>query len=132
MYDDDHPFIVLTETNLAAFPVTTIEGKGYVIFMRNQTLVVDKETECAETEPEQSCRATGPVCGHNRTWDWKQTAFTYDCKQFVLRFFLRFCTRLILGLKPKNQTTQHDDSSQSRHVTLYHTYPQRSNQQAAR
>jgi len=28
-----------------AFPVTTIEGKRYVIFMRNQTLVVDKETE---------------------------------------------------------------------------------------
>ena len=28
-----------------AFPVTTIEGKRYAIFMRNQTLVVDKETE---------------------------------------------------------------------------------------
>jgi hypothetical protein len=27
------------------FPVTTIEGKRYAIFMRNQTLVVDKETE---------------------------------------------------------------------------------------
>jgi hypothetical protein len=27
------------------FPVNTIEGKGYAIFMRNQTLVVDKETE---------------------------------------------------------------------------------------
>jgi hypothetical protein len=26
-------------------PVTTIEGKRYAIFMRNQTLVVDKETE---------------------------------------------------------------------------------------
>jgi len=28
-----------------AFPVTTIEDKRYAIFMRNQTLVVDKETE---------------------------------------------------------------------------------------
>jgi hypothetical protein len=28
-----------------AFPVTTIEGKRYAIFMRNQTLVVGKETE---------------------------------------------------------------------------------------
>jgi hypothetical protein len=28
-----------------AFPVTTMEGKLYAIFMRNQTLVVDKETE---------------------------------------------------------------------------------------
>jgi len=28
-----------------AFPVTTIEGKRYANFMRNQTLVVDKETE---------------------------------------------------------------------------------------
>ena len=28
-----------------AFPVTTIEGKHYAIFMRNQTLVVDKEAE---------------------------------------------------------------------------------------
>jgi hypothetical protein len=28
-----------------AFPVTTVEGKRYAIFMRNQTLVVDKETE---------------------------------------------------------------------------------------
>ena len=28
-----------------AFPVTTIEGKRHAIFMRNQTLVVDKETE---------------------------------------------------------------------------------------
>ena len=28
-----------------AFPVTTVEGKHYAIFMRNQTLVVDKETE---------------------------------------------------------------------------------------
>ncbi len=27
------------------FPVTTIEGKRYAIFMRNQTLVVDKKTE---------------------------------------------------------------------------------------
>ena len=27
------------------FPVTTIEGKRYAIFMRNQTLVVDKQTE---------------------------------------------------------------------------------------
>ena len=27
-----------------AFPVTTVEGKHYAIFMRNQTLVVDKET----------------------------------------------------------------------------------------
>ena len=27
------------------FPVTTIEGKRYAIFMRNQSLVVDKETE---------------------------------------------------------------------------------------
>jgi hypothetical protein len=27
------------------FPVTTIEGKCYAIFMRNETLVVDKETE---------------------------------------------------------------------------------------
>jgi hypothetical protein len=27
------------------FPVTTIEGKRYAIFIRNQTLVVDKETE---------------------------------------------------------------------------------------
>jgi hypothetical protein len=27
------------------FPVTTMEGKRYAIFMRNQTLVVDKETE---------------------------------------------------------------------------------------
>jgi len=28
-----------------AFPVTTIEDKRYAIFMRNQTFVVDKETE---------------------------------------------------------------------------------------
>ncbi len=28
-----------------ASPVTTIEGKRYAIFMRNQTLVVDKGTE---------------------------------------------------------------------------------------
>ena len=28
-----------------ASPVTTIEGQRYAIFMRNQTLVVDKETE---------------------------------------------------------------------------------------
>ena len=28
-----------------AFPVTTIEDKRYAIFIRNQTLVVDKETE---------------------------------------------------------------------------------------
>ena len=27
------------------------------------------------------------------------------------------------GLRPTNQTTQHDGSSRSRHVTLYHTYP---------
>ena len=43
----------------------------------------------------------------------KQTAFIYDCKQFVPRF----CTRLVLGIRPTNQTTQHDDSSRSRHVT---------------
>ena len=30
------------------------------------------------------------------------------------------------GFRPTNQTTQYDDSSRSRHVTLYHTYPQRS------
>jgi hypothetical protein len=27
------------------FPVTTVDGRRYAIFMRNQTLVVDKETE---------------------------------------------------------------------------------------
>jgi len=34
-----------------AFPVTTIEGKRYAIFMRNQTLVVDKETETLLASP---------------------------------------------------------------------------------
>ena len=83
---------------------------------------------CAEMEPEQSSRtARGCGVGTMRgTWEEEQTTFIYDCKQFVLRFFLRFCTHLILGIRPTNQTTQHDDSSRSRHVTLYHTYPQRS------
>ena len=48
----------------------------------------------------------------------KQTTVYYDCKQFVPRFFLYFCTCLILGFRPTNQTTQHDDSSRSRHVTF--------------
>jgi hypothetical protein len=74
-------------------------------------------TTCAETVPEQSSR-TVRLCGTTReTWEEEQTVFTYDCKKFVPRFFLRFCTRLILGLKPKNQTTQHDDLSRSHHVT---------------
>jgi hypothetical protein len=36
---------VNTERADVVFPVTTIEGNCYAIFMRNQTLVVDKETE---------------------------------------------------------------------------------------
>jgi hypothetical protein len=36
---------VNTERADVVFPVTIIEGKCYAIFMRNQTLVVDKETE---------------------------------------------------------------------------------------
>jgi hypothetical protein len=35
---------VIAQRANVVFPVTTIEGKSYVIFMRNQTLVVDKET----------------------------------------------------------------------------------------
>jgi hypothetical protein len=33
-----------------------------------------------------------------------------------------FCTRLILGFRPTNQTTQYDDSSRSRHVTVGDTH----------
>jgi hypothetical protein len=66
---------------------------------------------CAETEPEQSSPATWPVCGHDRTWKEEQTDFICDCKRFVLRFFLRNCTRLILGLgpqtKPPRMTAHH-------------------------
>ena len=36
---------VNTERTDVVFPVTTFEGKRHAIFMRNQTLVVDKETE---------------------------------------------------------------------------------------
>ncbi len=36
---------VNTDRADVVFPVTTIEGKRYAIFMRNQTLVVDKKTE---------------------------------------------------------------------------------------
>jgi hypothetical protein len=38
-------YTVNAERADVVFPVTTIEGKRYAIFMRNQTLVVDKETE---------------------------------------------------------------------------------------
>jgi hypothetical protein len=66
---------------------------------------------CAETEPEQSSRTTRQVWGHDDTWRKEQTNFIYDCKQFVLRFFLRICTRLILGLdpqtKPPSMTAHH-------------------------
>jgi len=33
----------------------------------------------------------------------EKTNFIYDCKHFVLRFFLRICTRLILGLVPQTK-----------------------------
>ncbi len=38
-------FLLPFRSRSSLFPVTTIEGKRYAIFMRNQTLVVDKETE---------------------------------------------------------------------------------------
>ena len=45
-------------------------------------------TTCAETVPEQSSR-TARRCGTTRgTWEEEQTKVYYDCKQFVLRFFL--------------------------------------------
>jgi hypothetical protein len=37
----------------------------------------------------------GQHAGHGKK---SRPNFIYDCKQFVLRFFLRICTRLILGL----------------------------------
>jgi len=68
-------------------------------------------TKCAETEPEQSCHTTQPVWGHDRTWKEEQTNFICDCKHFVLCFFLRICTGLILGLgpqtKPPSMTVHH-------------------------
>jgi hypothetical protein len=55
--------------------------------------------------------------------DKSRLRFITTVKQFVPRFFLCSCTCLILGLGPQTKTTQYDDSSRSRHVTLYHTYP---------
>jgi hypothetical protein len=87
------PFTNLSPRSQTACPVATSRCSTALTWATN----------CAETEPEQSSLATRPVCGHDRTWKEEQTDFIYDCKQFVLRFFLHFCTCLILGLGPQTK-----------------------------
>ena len=69
------------------------------------------QTQCAETEPEQSSHTTKAGVGTRWTWNGKATTFIYDCKQLCTTFLFIFCTRLILGLgpqtKPPSMTARH-------------------------
>ena len=67
---------------------------------------------CVRKRNQSSPLAQRGRCGDTTIHGGKsKTNFIYDCKQFVLRFFLRICTRLILGLgpqtKPPSMTAHH-------------------------
>ena len=80
---------------------------------------------CAETEPEPSSRTAGRCVEHSRTWTKGQLRFIAVGNQLhQLSFYLSHTYR-----DPTIPTTQYGGLC---HVTLYHTYPLRSNHQASR
>jgi hypothetical protein len=91
-----------------------------------QSSLRQQNLSCAETEPEQSSR-TARRCGKTHgTLEQKQNRLYYGTETFCTRNSLSFYPHE-RTVTPRYLTTQYNGLC---HVTLYHTYPHRSNHQA--